>query len=404
MKFSDLATPALYADPYPTYEELHADAPLLALAPGVWITGDYQMIDALLRDRRVGHDYLRFIKERYGEEKAKGPRFQSAARMMITNNPPSHTRVRGVLMKAFDGRQVDEFRHLAQETADDLASRIERSGEGDLMTEFALPLTIHVICRLLNTPYEDTAFLNKEIGILARGLDAAPMDEEQLNAGNNASLALQDYFRKVLQERRKTPGDDLVSRLLTLTHEGESCDDEEIISNIIMLFMAGHETTANMLGNALIALYRNPDQLTRVLEDDSLIADTVVECLRYDTSVQMVRRVALEEVQVNEHVIPSGSMLFLCLGAAGRDPKVFDQADKLIIGRPEKDMRSLAFAGGIHHCLGARLAQIEIEVGLGTLLKRLPNLQLTNIENLKWHQRNTLRGVETLSASWNPPA
>jgi cytochrome P450 len=208
---------------------------------------------------------------------------------------------------------------------------------------------------------------------------------------------LECYFKSVVEERRAKPGNDLVSALLRAEEAGETLTEDEIISNVLLLFVAGHETTSNMLGNALIALHRHPGQLARLMGDASLLPKAVGECLRFDSSVQMIVRTAFEDVEAAGHSIARGTIVFMLLGSANRDPGQFEKPDELDIGRTLQG-RLLSFGAGIHHCLGARLATLELETGLGSLISRLPDLRITNLDALQWRQRNTLRGVESLKA------
>lgn len=398
MKISDLTSPAFYANPYPLYKQLRAAGPIIKLAPKIWVTGRYSITDAILRDRRMGRSYMDTIRSRYGDVRAQDPIFKSFERMLLLLEPPNHTRLRGLLAKAFNAKQEACFRQLTQAIADRLIDRFAETGSMDVMRDYAVPIPLEVICTLLNVPYEDAAMFSNAVDAIVLNFEVAPMCDEQIDAANTATIALENYFAPILHERRRNPGDDLISRLLLAEEGGDWMTEEEILANIILLFLAGHETTANMIGNALIALHHHPEQLEKIIADATLVPRMVAECLRYDGSVQLGARAALEDMEIEGVPIARGDKIFVFLGAANRDPDKFEQPDQLIIERA--DTRYLTFGGGIHHCLGARLAIIELEVALGTLFRRLPNMKLTNLDNLRWHQRNALRGVESLSAIW----
>ncbi|WP_158938065.1 cytochrome P450 [Burkholderia sp. S171] len=397
MKFSDLSSPAFFENPYPFYEQLRAQGALIPLAPNVVITGHYAMVDALLRDRRMGKTYMPSVVARYGESAPEQPVFQALSRMFLMMNPPAHTRLRSLLMAAFNARQIDLLRDTAQSTADSLIDALDPGAEFDLVTDYALPLPVNVICRLLDVPVEDGVKLGSAASHFGNALEAAPMDAVHLAAANEATQTLERYFKTVVEQRRTKPGNDLVSALLRAEQAGESLTEDEIISNVLLLFVAGHETTSNMLGNALIALHRHPEQLALLKGDASLLPKAVGECLRFDSSVQMIVRTAFEDLEAAGHSIARGTMVFMTVGAANRDPGQFEKPDELDIGR-QLQGQLLSFGAGIHHCLGARLATLELETGLSTLLSRLPDLRITNLDSLQWRQRNTLRGVESLRA------
>jgi len=397
LRFADIASPAFYADPYPLYAKLRAVEGLAKVTEGVWVTGKYSVCDALLRDRRMGRNYMGGVRARYGDEQAKAPVFSSFARMMLLVNPPEHTRLRQLLTKAFTATQGERYVQLARRLAEDLLDeKLHDPASFDLVRDYAAVLPLRVICHLLDVPFEGGAAFAQAIGHLAQTVELAPMRPEQIQAANDAIERLEAYFRPILDARRRAPGDDLISRLLTASEGEDALSEAEILSNIVMLFFAGHETTVNMIGNALIALQRHPAQRDRAVADPSLWPEVVAEALRYDSSVQLTARSALEDLEIDGTPVRRGDTVYLFLGSANRDPEKFGSPDAFIIDRRHEEARALSFGGGLHHCLGARLATAEIEVALGVLFRRLPDLEIANIDALRWHPRNSLRGVESL--------
>ncbi len=320
-------------------------------------------------------------------------------------NPPDHTRLRALLMQAFNARHIDEFTQLAHDTADHLIDQFAAAGNADLVNGYALQLPLIAICRLLGLDEAETSLFTIRMWRLTqsftRALEVANMSGADIDDANEATRSLHEFFKEKLHQRRNSPGEDLISLLLHLEERGARMSDEEIVANIIFLFAAGHETTSNMIGNALITLFRHPESLDRVQRDESLLPACVLECLRYDSSVQIAAREVIEDFTFEGVSLRRGDTVAICLGSANRDPEKFADPDRFMIDRPALDARELAsFGGGLHYCLGARLAMIEITVALRTLLKRLPGLALTNLDKLNWHAANTLRGVESLHAMW----
>lgn len=399
MQFSDFASPAFYENPYPLYDRLRSAGTLIALGPGMSVTGDHALISAILKDRRLGRAYLQGVKLRYGEVACEAPAFKAWSRMMLLMNPPAHTHVRSALAHAFSVRRLEELSDLVQQVADELIDDFHGIGTTDLMKNFALPLPMRVICRLLDLPYSDATMLVDTSRALLQTLELAPMPPAQQHAAHEAALEMQNYFAAIVRRRRAEPGTDLISCLLLTEVEGERLADEDLIANVMLLFMAGYETTAGMIGNMLIALHRHPEQWSKFVSRPELNEAAVSECLRYDSSVQLAMRVALEDVQVAGHDIPRGHMVYLLLGAANRDPAVFKNPELLDIERPDHESKIVTFGGGIHHCLGARLAQMELQVALRLIASRLPDLRL-DLDGLKWLPRHTLRGVEELHGYW----
>jgi cytochrome P450 len=227
-----------------------------------------------------------------------------------------------------------------------------------------------------------------------------PLSPEEIAKGNATYMMTQMYFQQLFELRRKQPGDDLTTQLVQAEEDGSKLTNEELTSNIILLFGAGHETTVNLIGNGLLALHRNPDQLALLKARPELITGAIEEFLRYDSSVQMAGRVTLEDIDdLCGRKIPKGESVLCLLGSANRDPAVYpDRPDRLDITRP--NVRPLSFGGGIHFCLGAQLARIEAEIAISTLLRRLPDLRLDDADNPEWRPTFVLRGLKRLPASW----
>lgn len=395
MQFSDFTSPAFFANPYPAYEKIRAAGALLPIAPQVFVTGRFDVIDALLRDPRMGKTYLQSVAARYGEAATLRPVFQSLNRTLLMMNPPTHTRLRALLMKTFNARQMEKLRDTVDATTRALLDAIGTNTGFDLMRDFALPLPVRIICQLLDVPLEDAHALAGAASRLVAAFDLAPLDAQSLSAADEAALTLERYFQNVIEQRRALHADDLISALLHVEVDGAKLTDEEVVSNAVLLFIAGHETTSNMIGNTMLALFRHRDQYQTLQNDRTLLPRAIAECLRYDGAVQMVVRTAFDDIDVGDARLARGSVVFMLIGAANRDPQAFAQPDQLDFARDDT-AKSLSFGAGIHYCLGARLAMLEMEVAIGHLLDRFPALQAENLEALVWQHRNNLRGVTAL--------
>src|ERR1044072_635552 len=238
-----------------------------------------------------------------------------------------------------------------------------------------------------------------------RLLDPVPLTPDEIRQGNAGNAMAAMYFQQLFELRRKTPGDDLITQLVQAEEDGSKLSNEELTANIILLFGAGHETTVNLIGNGLLALYRNPDQLALLKARPELMTNAVEEFLRYDSSVQLTGRVALEDIDdLGGKKIPKGETVLCLLGSANRDPAVYpDHPDRLDVNT--QNVKPLSFGGGIHFCLGAQLARIEAEIAIATLLRRLPDLRIDDVENPKWRPTFVLRGLKRLPPCWGgPPA
>jgi cytochrome P450 len=397
MNFNDFSSPGFFENPYLLYEKIRSAGPFVQFSPDAFVTGRMSIVETLLRDRNMGKNYMPGVIIRYGESAPSQPVFQTFSRTLLMMNPPMHTRLRGRLTKAFNARQMVRLKDIVETTVNRLIERLAAKREFDLMTEYATPLPVEIICGLLDIPIEHGTQLGDAASRMVAAVDLAPLSDALLRDANEGALTLESYFRPVVAERRANPGDDIISSLLATGEDGKSLTEDEVIANVILIFTAGHETTSNMIGNSLLALSQHQDQLAALKREPALISKAVSECMRYDGSVQMVVRTALEEVIVGGATLAPGTIVFLLIGAANRDPYVFTDPDRLDISRANNG-RSLAFGGGIHFCLGARLAALEIETALKTLLARFPNLRLTEADHPHWRKRHNLRGVESLLA------
>jgi cytochrome P450 len=395
MQFSDFSSPAFFADPYPFYEKIRAAGPLLPVAPNAFVTGRFEIVDALLREPRMGKTYLQSVAARYGAAATAQPAFQSLNRTLLMMNPPSHTRLRALLMKTFNARQIERLTSVVEATANELLDRVASRAGFDLVTDYAFPLPVQIICRLLDVPIEQAAASGGAASRLVAAFDLAPLDEQGLHAANEAALTLEHYFHNVIEQRRAQPGDDLISAMLAIEEEGSRLTDEEVVSNAVLLFVAGHETTSNMIGNMMLTLFRYPEQMEILKQDASLLPRAIAECMRYDGAVQMLVRTALDDIALGGTTLARGSVAFMLIGSANRDPAVYAQPDTLDFARPAS-APSLAFGAGIHYCIGARLAALEMDVAIRCLLARYPEIRPVNLDTLVWHHRNNLRGVTSL--------
>ena len=391
-------SPEFIRNPYPYYHHLRTTDPVHRSPLGFFVASRHADVNLVLRDRRFGKDFVGRMTRRFGNEVLDEPVYRSMRHWMLQQDPPDHTRLRGLVVKAFTARRVEDMRPRIQQIVDEVLDRVAAQGHMDLIADFAFPLPVTVICDMLGIPAEDHAIFFSGARTGGRLLDPVPLTRAEIDEANAGNLAAAEYFRGLFELRRRQPGDDLTTQLVQAEQEGSKLSNEELTANIILLFGAGHETTVNLIGNGLLALYRNPDQLRLLQSNPSLIANAIDEFLRYDSSVQLTGRTALEAVTVGGTDVAEGETVLCLLGAANRDPAVYPDPDRLDITR--QNIRPMSFGGGIHFCLGAQLARIEGEVAIAMLLRRLPNLTLDDREHPDWRPTFVLRGLNSLPASW----
>jgi cytochrome P450 len=397
--FNPLA-PEFIRDPYPHYARLRATDPMHQTAFGSFVASRHAEASLVLRDKRFGKDFAERTIRRYGPKSMEEPVFRSMSHWMLQKDPPDHARLRGLVVKAFTARRVEDMRPRIQQVVDQTLDRIIPQGRMDLIEDFAFRLPVTILCDMLGIPEQQRELFYTGSRDGGRLLDPVPLSPEEIAKGNAGNQMAAMYFQQLFDLRRKQPGDDLITQLVQAEEDGSKLSNEELTANIILLFGAGHETTVNLIGNGLLALHRNPDQLALLKSNPALITNAIEEFLRYDSSVQMSARVALEDIDdLGGKKIPKGENVLCLLGSANHDPAVYpDRPGSLDIVRP--NVKPLSFGGGIHFCLGAQLARIEAEIAIASLLRRLPDLRLDDAENPQWRPTFVLRGLKELPASW----
>jgi cytochrome P450 len=383
--------PEFLADPYPTYHRLRAEDPVHHSPLGFWVLTRYEDVSSVLRDPRfVKEPLAALVAARFGAEVPRG-----VGLSMLDRDPPDHTRLRSLVSTAFTPRVVEGLRPRIQQIVDDLITNAEAAGGMDVIEEFAYPIPVNVICEMLGVPVADHERFRGWSLDIARGLDSIwlPPDSEIPRRSAASRHAISDYFRGLIAQRRASPRNDLLSALIAAEAAGDKLSEEELVATCILLLIAGHETTVNLIGNGMLALLRHPAELRRLRESPGLITSAVEELLRYDGPVQRTARVASADATIGGRTIAKGDMVMPFIAAADRDPAQFPEPDRLDLSR--SDNRHIAFGWGIHFCLGAPLARIEGQIAIDALVRRLPGLELATHEP-EYRQSLTLRGLKTL--------
>src|SRR5262252_887425 len=383
--------PEFLADPYPTYHRLRDEDPVHHSPLDFWVLTRYEDVAAALRDPRfIKEPIVSMVAARFGVSVPPG-----VGLSMLDRDPPDHTRLRALVSKAFTPRVVDGLRPRIQKMVDELITRAEPAGSMDLIEEFAYPIPVNVICEMMGVPVRDHERFKGWSLDIARGLDSIwlPPDSEIPRRSVAARHAISDYFRELIAQRRTSPRGDLLSALIAAEEAGDKLNEEELLATCILILIAGHETTVNLIGNGVLALLRHPAELSRLRTTPGLITSAVEELLRYDGPVQRTARVASADATIGGHTIRQGEMVMPFIGAADRDPAQFPEPDRLDLSRA--DNRHIAFGWGIHFCLGAPLARVEGQIAIDTLVRRLPRLALAT-EHAEYRQSLTLRGLKTL--------
>jgi len=425
LSLSNLQRPEVRVDPYPFYAQLRKQDPIhWDEEMGFWVLTEYSDIDSLYTDDRFSRAQgLMRGFERLSEtdRKIAQPVYHSFSKTVFYSDPPYHTHLRGLMNNAFTPRRIEQMRPYIQQTVDELLDAAQTDEHMDLIRDFANPLPVMVIAELLGLPAEDRDRFKKWSDDLFLILGTVRKSSGFLERASQSLKEMTEYVTALSHVRREKPGDDLLSALVSVAEEegdgftpdhphdsvpphapgglvrernaASQLTQEELVANINILLSTGHETTTNLIGNGLLALMQNPDQMGRLQDRLVLVSSAIEETLRYDNPVQITYRSALEDADIKGRMIRKGDLVNSILGSANRDPKRFTNPDRFDITRNEG--RHLSFGLGIHFCIGAPLVRLEAEIAFATILRRFPRLRLAT-ENLEWQEHPIFRGVKSL--------
>ena len=402
----DPLAPTFHADPYPVYRQYRELDPVNWGEPlypeteaGCWYLFRYADVVDALRDVRFGREGHRLLPPDAPPPPPPGAFRQLAGGFMLFRDPPVHTRLRGLVNKAFTPRAVAVLRPQVRAIADALLDQaVAKGGAFDLIADYAFPLPVTVIAHILGVPPEDHRHFRGWSSDLAAAIDVrAGRDAEIRDRADRTTEELTAYLRQIVAARRRTPRDDIISALLVAEDGGERLSEQELLATCVLLLLAGHETTVNLIGNGTLALLTHLDQWDRLRQEPSFIPGAIEELLRYESPVQMTFRNAFADVELGGKTIRRGDLVGLVLGAANRDPAHYPNPDRLDVARTVG--RAATFGMGIHFCLGAGLARLEGEVAFEALLLRMPELRLA-MDAPEWRPDVALRGLKALPVSF----
>jgi cytochrome P450 len=393
-EFEALFDPANRAHPYELYAALRERGPFTRMNGLIGVVADHETCAKVLRDPAMSSDRANSQLGRMRQVQLdEGD--QTPTVSFLSMDPPDHTRLRRLVSKAFTAKVIAGMRPRVQAVVDELFAAFPTDGQVDIVPRLAYPLPVRIITEMLGVPLEDHDRFEHWSRMLVRGLD--PMmsfaDDSILAEIDKASQDLAAYFVDLIAKRRRDLGEDLLSKLVLAEEEGDQLTEAELVATCILLLVAGHETTANLIANGVLALLSHPDQLSALRADPSLIDGTVDEILRYDPPVQLTTRVVTQETTIGSVTVPEGGVLLMLLAAANRDPEVFADPDRFDITRDAR--KHLSFAAGAHFCLGAPLARLEASVALTAFAQRLTDPVL-DAESLRYRAHVNLLGPEQM--------
>jgi cytochrome P450 len=394
MPAGSLSAAAFRHDPYPAYHQLRSTQPLLESSQydRAWVLSRFADCEAVLRDQRWrGATQLRRLLPDGSVAPARRTLVRGA-RPLVFTDPPEHTRVRRLMSGVFTPRAVESLRPRVQQLVDDILDAAAARGELDVLGDLGDVVPMTVICDILGVPAADRHLFKPWSDAATRSFDGV-IDDDTAARARSGFASLRAYIDDLIERHRADPGDDLLSALIAAEEDGDQLTTDELRINAVMLIVAGHETTTNLIGNGTYALLRHPDQLARWHADPSLTPSAVEELLRYDPAAQFINRVATHETEVGGHRFDPGDHAIVAIGAANRDPERFPEPDRLDLGRD--DGFHLTFAYGVHHCLGAALARLEGQVVLGSLVRRFPGMELVTTD-VHYRDHLNMRGLVEL--------
>jgi len=392
--------PGFTENPYPQYAAMRANDPVHLTMLEFWVLFNYEDVARFLKDPTLSVEDANARPSAIDQMiiDAVGDRADRGSHTMLNLDPPDHTRLRKLVTKAFTPRVIENLRPRVQALVDEMLDDAGKRGKMDLIADFAFPLPFAVISEMLGVPATDGDKLRAWSSLIVRSLEPI-VDTTLAIAIADASDKMYEYVGEMIENKRKEPAEDLLSALIAAEEQGDVLTDDELQEQVLLLYVAGHETTVNLIGNGVLALLNNRDQLERLRANASLMPNAVEEMLRYDSPVQMSRRITLKDVEIAGKKIEKGSFCGVVLASANRDPARWgDTADQLDVTRADAS-HHLSFGGGVHYCLGAALARVEGQVAIGSLLNRFPKLEPST--EPEWNGRINLRGLETLTLTLN---
>jgi pimeloyl-[acyl-carrier protein] synthase len=399
--FSPMA-PKVRANPYPIYHRLRETDPVHMSPFGTALLTRYDDAVSVLRDKRFSVQHRDYLSDRevesplIDESFGPAPTERDLSNVLLFIDPPRHTRLRALVNKAFTPRVIGRLRSRITEIVDQLLDEVEGKAGMDVISSFAYPLPVRVICEMLGVPREDQGRIREWSRKIAPILDPFVTAETQASI-EEAESYLEPYWDELIEDRRADLREDLLSELIRAEDEGHRLDHDELRSTCGLLLIAGHETTMNLIGNGLLALLRHPDQTEKLRTNPELARMAVEELLRFDSPVHLTARTAAEDVQVGDVSIPRGQIAIIAIGGVNRDPAHFDEPDRVNIERNPNP--HVAFSAGPHFCVGAGLARLEAQLAFPRLLQRFPNLELTDPDP-EYRETITLRGLKELRVSF----
>jgi cytochrome P450 len=385
------------ADPYPLYDWIRENDPVHRAPDGNWVLVRYADASAVLRDPRFSNN-PEWLGPEVLERAGNSPIRQVGTRVMMFLDPPDHTRLRSLVSKAFTPKVVEGLRPRIHALVDELLDGVADRGEMDVLADLAYPLPTIVICELLGVPVADRELFKDWSADASRLLDGY-LEPETQTQGLAATMHLAQYFTELIEKRKLEPRHDLLSAMIAAEDDGRHLTHEELLTTATLLLLAGFETTMNLVGNGMLMLLRNPQELARLRDDPSLDRTAVEELLRFEGPVHITARIATTDLEVGDQPIAKGEQLAVVIAGANRDPHQFPDPNRLDVGRTEN--RHLAFAAGAHYCLGAALARIEAQAAIGTLVRRFPDLAQVTADPV-WRDHFVIRGLKELKVGFSP--
>jgi len=402
----NLADPAIVKNPYGFYDRLRDVSPIFwsdTLWGGAWVFTSYEDVAGLLRDaQRLSNARFRAIVDQLPEGSGNFDTLINLhSRWMVFYDPPKHTRLRKLLSRGFTGEVLEKIRPFVSNLVDELLDSFEAAGEADLVYDYARVITINTIAEVLGVARRDRDMFTRWTHSIAAYMGSEKFDLDLMTRAQQSIVEFEDYFRAVIDERRRHPiQNDLLSVLIAAEEDGDILTEEELLSQCVLILFAGNETTKNLIANGIYALINHPDQLELLRRDGSLIDNAVEEILRFESPVQFARRIVKEDFEYKGRQLRKGQVAALVVGAANYDPERYRDPYRLDITRP--DIRHVSFGQGIHFCLGQSMARIEGQAAIGRLVARLSDVRMTVTEH-EWLTNPGFRGLKSLRVTFERP-
>lgn len=394
----DLTSFDFYQDPYPTLDAIRSNCRFYNLMPNIWLATHYKDITNILKSPNFGKDFISNIQLRYGEDKAKSELIGAINRFMLVKNNPEHGQIRGLVANAFTPKMIAKLTEDITHDIKSLISSLRDAEEIDILKDLAYPFSMNVICKMIGLAPAYGSLFVEEVNQISKLNELRILNDLEFKQAEKSLEKLMTFFGEFCKKKEADNEDDIITSLLKMIKIDHRFTEQDVWANVILLFIAGHETTVNLISNGIYTLLKDVHLKDTLLSEPDLIEDYIQEIIRVESSVQIISRNVLADTYIDGQLFKKGEIIYTSLGAGNYDPSIFENPYEFCLKR---DAKPLSFGGGIHYCLGALLAKLQMRIAISEILTEFPKIHLVEKLDYHWKTNLTLRGLTQLKVKLN---